>query len=145
MQGPPIAGVSHISLSVTDLDRSLEFYRDLLGAPLLFEGFPDGEVTFPGRIACVLLGIVGLDLQQHDANEGERFDPSRAGLDHLALAVNAYAELEAWMSKLDEAGVAHSPIRQTGPAFMFDFCDPDGIQLEFVWVDAERLGTWLGQ
>jgi catechol 2,3-dioxygenase-like lactoylglutathione lyase family enzyme len=128
---------------VTNLERSLKFYRDLLGAPLLYEGFPNDEVTFAGQIACVLLGGVGLDLQQHDANMGAQFESSTTGLDHLALSVPTRGDLEAFATLLDEAGVVHSPIREAGPILMFDFCDPDGIQLEFCWSDPERLKSWM--
>jgi catechol 2,3-dioxygenase-like lactoylglutathione lyase family enzyme len=56
---PDLAGLNHLSLSVTDLDRSIAFYRDVLGAPVLAEPY-DGAPQFEGRIALVLAGTVGL-------------------------------------------------------------------------------------
>jgi glyoxylase I family protein len=132
-----VTPVSHLSLSVTDLDRSLAFYRDVLGAPVLAAPY-DGEPQFKGRIALVLIGAVGLDLQEHADNTGEPFDPDHTGLDHLAFSVESRHDLERWAGLLDEAGVAHSPLRDAGPGTMFDFQDPDGIQLEFYFLDPTR-------
>jgi glyoxylase I family protein len=132
---PPVA-LNHLSLSVADLDRSLAFYRDLLGTPVLVEPY-DG-VRFDGRIALVRIGSLGLDLQEHTANGDERFDPARSGLDHLGFAAGSVAELEAWAARLDDARVQRSPIRDIEVGWMFDFEDPDGIQLEFLFVDPGR-------
>lgn len=35
-------GLDHVSISVADLDRSLAFYRDLLGLPVLGRGEESG-------------------------------------------------------------------------------------------------------
>jgi glyoxylase I family protein len=132
---PPVA-LNHLSLSVADLERSLAFYRDLLGTPVLVEPY-DG-VRFAGRIALVRIGSLGVDLQEHAANSDERFDPARTGLDHLGFAAASRAELDGWAARLDDAHVKRSPIRDIDVGFMFDFEDPDGIQLEFLFVDPER-------
>ena len=132
--GPVLTGFSHLSLSVTDLDRTLGFYRDVLGAPVLAEPYDSGP-RFKGRTALVLVGALGLDLQQHDTNDGALFDAARTGLDHLAFSAESMTDLEGWADRLERAGVEHSPVRQAGPGFMFDFEDPDGIQLEFYFTD----------
>jgi len=43
-------------------------------------------------------------------------------------------ELRAWASWLDASGVARSEVREVagGLGKMFDFVDPDGIQIEFI-------------
>jgi glyoxylase I family protein len=82
-------------------------------------------------MALVQLGAHGVDLFQHDGNGGERFEPGRTGLDHLGLAVDSYDDLQAWAEWLDAHDVPRSDIRDLGTAAIFDFADPDGIQLEF--------------
>lgn len=124
-----IRGVSHLSLSVRDLDRSLAFYRDVLRLPVL-QGPTDG-VVFKGRQAMLLAGRVAVSLQAHDASDGQPFDPARAGLDHLALHVSSRDALRWWTDHLDEAGVDHSGVKDVGGwGWMIELRDPDGIQLE---------------
>ena len=142
----PVAetGVSHLGLSVTDVDRSVAFYCDVLGAQLLRPPYGSDRGAF--RMAVVNFGPTGLDLCQHDANQGEGFIPARTGLDHLAFTTCSEAELEAWARWLDDNGIARSEIRDVqGAGSVFDFLDPDGIQLEFFFLDQDKRGrsaTW---
>lgn len=124
-----IKGVSHVSLSVTDLERSLSFYRDVLALDVLAEPY-DG-IVFEGREAILLAGRVAINLQEHAASDGSSFDPTRTGLDHLALHVSDREALREWISRLDGAGVKHSDIVEVdGFGWMIEFRDPDDIQLE---------------
>jgi hypothetical protein len=84
---------------------------------------------------------MGIDLNEHAANSGETFDPSRTGLDHLAFGVSSYDALVSWAAHLDGKGVAHSQIQTiAGVGETFDFRDPDGIQLE-LW-HHDHKGAW---
>lgn len=74
----PIRGFTHVSLSVADLDRSVAFYRDLLGLDVFVDRF-DGS-AFEGQEVMLLAGRTVLCLQAHLDNAGERFDPTRTGL-----------------------------------------------------------------
>ena len=124
-----IKGVSHVSLSVTDLDRSLSFYRDVLGLEVFVDPF-DGTV-FDGREALLLAGRVVVNLQSHAASDRSWFDPTRTGLDHLAFHVSNRDALETWAARLDAHGVAHSEVKEGGGfGWMIEFRDPDGVQLE---------------
>lgn len=124
-----VRGISHLSLSVRDLERSLAFYRDVLALPVLRE--PIAGVVFEGRQAMVLAGRISISLQCHDASDGTAFDPTRTGLDHLAFHVGSREALEDWVARLDDAGVAHSGIVDVGEwGWMIELRDPDGIQLE---------------
>lgn len=129
MTGPPVRGFTHVSLSVRDLDRSVVFYRDVLGLAVLVEPF-DGSV-FEGREAMLVAGRTALCLQAHAANEGEEFGPTRTGLDHLAFAVESLADLDAFAMRLTDAGVSHSGVKPLpGYGYFIELVDPDGIQLE---------------
>lgn len=125
----PIKGFTHVSLSVTDLERSLAFYRDLLGLGVFVDRF-DGS-AFEGEEVMLLAGRTVLCLQAHAANDGERFDPTHSGLDHLAFTVESMDELEQLGRALDAAGIRHSGIRPiTHFGHLIEVRDPDGIQVE---------------
>jgi len=91
-------------------------------------------------MAVVALGLHGLDLFEHAANSGGHFEPARTGLDHIGLAAQSAEELQAWASWLDACNVPHSPIREIEDVgAIFDSVDPDGIQLEFFFLDLGKL------
>lgn len=86
------AGVSHVSFSVPDLNRSKRWYAELFGWQEVMTG-DDSGFTVGAMSGGFLLG-----LRQHSANSGDRFDPRRTGLDHAALAVASPEELSGWNS-----------------------------------------------
>jgi glyoxylase I family protein len=118
-------GVSHLGISVADLDRTVTFYCDVLGATLARPPYGGDSASFSGRMALVYLGRLAIDLYQHAGNSKERFDPARTGLDHLALVADSFEDLQAWAAWLDHHQVPHSEIRTSGDVgAMFDFVDP---------------------
>jgi glyoxylase I family protein len=127
---PDVSGIHHVSVTVTDIERSVPWYCDLLGlTKLMEESHPDGAgyavvLGKPDWSMCV-------GLHTHPTNESERFLESRTGLDHIGFMVSARAELDAWESKLTELGVEHSPVNDQGGYAVLVFRDPDNIQLEF--------------
>ena len=140
MGQPSAIEFDHFGVSVSDLSRSLDFYCRVLGAVLLSPPRPVEDFDFR-RAVVAFSGSMVVDLNEHEANTGDRFDPSRTGLDHLAFNVPSYDALVAWIDHLDAEGVTHSPIRIIdGVGEAFDFCDPDGIQIELWHMD--RSGKW---
>jgi len=127
---PRTTGFTHISLSVTDLNRSLAFYRDVIGLPVLQEPF-DGKV-FDGREAMLLAGTSALCLQEHAARDPkETFSPLRPGLDHFAFSVGSEADLHAFADHLTEVGCRHSGVKPLeGFGTFIELRDPDGVLVE---------------
>ncbi|MFE3766761.1 VOC family protein [Streptomyces sp. NPDC059104] len=118
----------HVGLNVTDLDRSLAFYRDALDFELLGEGKEDGRrFAFLGRDGELALTL----WQQAD----DRYAPRAAGLHHLAFSAGAIEEVRAYEDRLLGLGVdfayegvvAHREGATSGGIF---FHDPDGTRLE---------------
>ena len=74
VERPPTGlGISHVGLSVRDLERSLAFYCDVLGARVLRPPYDSVRGRF--RMAVIAWGPISFDLCRHDDGEGERFDP----------------------------------------------------------------------
>jgi glyoxylase I family protein len=137
---PAQIGLSHVGLSVADLDRSVRFYCDVLGAAMVQPPCGGFSEFFSGRMAILLLGAHALDLFQHADNDGDPFKPGRTGLDHLSMAVDSLDDLRAWAAWLDANDVPRSDIRDPlSVGGIFDFADPDGIQLEFFFLDQKKL------
>ncbi|MGW5635296.1 VOC family protein [Streptomyces sp. NPDC003832] len=118
----------HLGLNVTDLDRSLAFYRDVLGFSPLAEGKEEGRrYAFLGDGEQLVLTL----WQQ----AGEPYDRGRAGLHHLAFQADSIDRVRAYESALREYGVefahegvvAHAEGAASGGIF---FHDPDGTRLE---------------
>ena len=140
----PCGDIHHLRLTVTDVQRSREFYTSLLGFQIAAESPPPGDpaeaeafrVLFGGVVMIRGSLVMGL---RPMAPEGDRFDPDRVGLDHLSFGVASRADLEQAARLLDELGVTHGEIKPL-PSFGIDvlsFEDPDGIQLELTAPVAE--------
>ncbi len=119
-----VLGYHHLSLSVTDLAKSTEWYQQVLGldvaAEIEGEGFRRTRLRAPGGMT--------LTLTRHDQESGERFDERRPGMDHVALQVE---NVEALKDRFDELGVDHSDVKRTsGGTAMITLRDPDNIQVE---------------
>ena len=133
-----ITGIAHVELSVRDLDRSEQWYTQLLEMQRVFEG-RDERYGIVSRALYEPRSKIVLGLMQHDANAGETFAPQRTGLDHLSFYVPDRDALRAWEHRLDALGIAYSPMHEEpyGGAAV-TATDPDGIALEFCTRDTPR-------
>ncbi|NLG09571.1 MAG: VOC family protein [Deinococcales bacterium] len=120
------AGVHHIALRVTDLERSKRFYVDTLGFPVVAE-FP-GLVLFSAGNA-----VVGIRGAGETTPTGDAFDPFRVGLDHIALVCEDEAELDRVAARLEDEGIWSTGAKTDealGKRYVA-FKDPDGIKWEY--------------
>ena len=126
---PTLAGYSHLSLTVSDLDRSTEWYREILGFALDSEikgdGFRRNRLRHPDA-------RITLTLTAHDTGPGDRFDERRTGMDHVSFVVPTMDDLLEFKERFVEREVDHSEVKPTasGAGGMVTFRDPDNIQLE---------------
>jgi len=118
------AGVSHVALTVTDLEASVRFYTEVLDfVEVLDVGY--------GRICMHPATGFVLGLARHEGAHGGSFTELGTGLDHLGFVASSRAELEEWQRRFDEHGVTYTPIRDMEMGYHLNFRDPDGIALEF--------------
>jgi catechol 2,3-dioxygenase-like lactoylglutathione lyase family enzyme len=147
-----VRGMWHFSFTVSDIQRSVAFYRDVLGLVLVHQqdqsneytrrlvGYPDAELriaqlAIPGQDRSV--STHDLELVEYTVPRGQPFGPGRhrPGASHLALCV---ADAVAEHARLAEQGVAFVSEPQEITAgvnrggFTCYFLDPDDITLELV-------------
>ena len=110
--------LSHIAVTVSDLDRSKEFYGSLFGSdPVL-----DEDAGSFYHVVYALEGGTLFGLHTHPApNDQPDFSEFRSGLDHVAFGVPSRADLEKWEGRLNELGVRNGGIvdraLRLGPLF----------------------------
>ena len=124
---PEFPAITHVALTVTSLERSVPWYKDLFGSdPILDED----TGPFP-RVAWLTGGTIVGVTQFPDLDSTEPFNERRPGLDHLAFGCANRDELKAWEIRLNELGIPNSGIVDTPYYSALSFRDPDNIALEF--------------
>ena len=117
--------LGHVALRVRDLNRAIEFYRDVVGLPLRSR---HGD-------AVAFLGIredasheIALFALPADAPGPE---PDRVGMYHMAWEMASFEDLQAFHQRLlaHNAHITGYSDRQCNVMFL----DPDGNELEALW------------
>jgi glyoxylase I family protein len=124
---PEFPAITHVALTVTDIDRSRQWYNALIGSDPVID-----EDTGPFHHVVWLMGgtLVGIHAFP-DLKSTEPFDERRPGLDHLAFACASRSELEQWAGHLNSLGVTNGGIVDAPYGSGLSFRDPDNIALEF--------------
>ena len=124
---PEFPAITHVALTVSNLDRSVPWYEALFGSKPVLD-----EDTGPFRHVVWLVGgtLVGLH-QFPDLADAAPFNERTVGLDHLAFACATRAELEDWERRLNELGIANGGLLDAPYGSGLSFRDPDNIALEF--------------
>lgn len=132
----PAVDYAHIRLTVRDIEVSRAFYDSVFGFDVAYEAPPaDAPEEQKEQLAFLFGGLIytfpgGLLGLRPVAETDDRFDEDRVGLDHLSFAVADLEALKASAAVLDELGIAHEPIKETGGQSILEFRDPDDIALE---------------
>jgi catechol 2,3-dioxygenase-like lactoylglutathione lyase family enzyme len=129
-------GVHHVALLSSDVERTVEFYQDLLGFPLteMFENRDYGGSThfffdIGNGNALAFFDMPGLGLGPYAEVLG--------GLHHLCISMDP----EPWQQvkdRLDAAGVAY--VHLDGSSLYLN--DPDGARVELI---SDPLGEMYGK
>src|ERR1700759_3107827 len=124
--GPPVlAGIHHLKLPVTDLARSLEWYRSRLGYEVQVEFVEQG--TLMGLALTHPAGApdFGLRLARNRAR-------AAAGFDYFAIGVPDKAAMDALARQLDGLGQPHLGVHRATLGWILpEVLDPDGHALRF--------------
>lgn len=142
MTAPGWRGFHHVALATPDLDRTIAFYRDVLGMQA-------GEVrtgggVIPSRHCFIRPGADadtwGLHFFEHPGAEIPRFPDGAAGggfipgaLQHIAFALPDAHAAAALRERLAAHGVEATPTGTIGPVQNMLFVDVHGVLLEAAW------------
>ena len=121
-----IAGLHHITLLVADVERSMAFYRNVLGLRLVKETVNDDDSSARHLIFGDEDGRPGTlitCLEYPDLDEGK---VGRGSTHHFALAVESDAELAAWRDYLVSSGIPATEVMDRADFKSVYIRDPDG-------------------
>jgi catechol 2,3-dioxygenase-like lactoylglutathione lyase family enzyme len=141
----------HLVVGVTDMDRALSFYRDVLGMDVVFESLISGEPfdavlhakrKQEGRVVGGLLGGLMVELLSLGANAPDQKPPRRGitGIHNVSLSV---PDLDDAHRRITDAGYApdQAPF-EIGWIRMFFVKDPDGSPVEFIELPGGARSTY---
>jgi catechol 2,3-dioxygenase-like lactoylglutathione lyase family enzyme len=145
-----LGAVAHVGITVRDMEKSVRFYRDLLGLKVI------GDITVEGenistvtqvegaKLRAVYLGSVE-DLKAPPIELLHFIEPASEGTPYTGLANPGITEVAFWVKDIEET---YTRLRDQGvdfysPPQLFDlegygkvkalyFRDPDGITLELM-------------
>ena len=139
-------GLDHVSVTVSDLDRSIAFYRDVLGLELVGRGTADepelSDVLSVDDVriewAELSLGSVVLELVLYLTGGGDALeaDVKRAGATHIGIAVDdivpAVMRLREANALISRDVVTLTEQSDWNGAKIVYARDPDGVTIELV-------------
>jgi glyoxylase I family protein len=131
------SGVHHVDLVVSSIERSLPFYRDLLG-PLGWHRVNETEGERGETIWYISGPGSSIGLREAQTPSEGPYDRYRVGLHHLALEAASRSAVNERAEWLRAQGVEI----ESGPEeywylpgyYAVFFYDPDGVKLELVHV-----------
>ena len=123
----PGVRIGHVHLKVSDLERSIAFYRDVLGFEL--------QQRYGMQAAFLSAGgyhhHIGLNTWQ--SKGGPPPAPGTTGLFHLAILYPTRASLADALKRLGEAGIQLDGASDHGVSEALYLRDPDGNGIELYW------------
>jgi catechol 2,3-dioxygenase-like lactoylglutathione lyase family enzyme len=125
-----LTGLHHITLISGDLERSIAFYRDVLGLGIVRDQPSDDD---PGTRHVWFGAVDGTPGRLLSIMEYPQLPPGVVGTgstQHFALAVETADELDAWRGYLTEQGVECSEVFDRGGFRSLYLRDPDGHVVE---------------
>lgn len=119
--------LEHVNLTVSDLDRSVDFYARLLGLRVRWQRDATDDLPAAAHVGDDRHYIA---MFQATADAAEpRPDYGQVGLNHFGFVVD---DLDAVKTRLGQLGVnAHSEADYE-PGRRLYFFDPDGIEVELI-------------
>lgn len=127
-----VQGFNHLTINVSNLDASLDFYTQVLGLKIRHKGNTDAYLEWGSAWICLV---------ERDSYTGRV--EQQLGVDHIAFYI-AEEHFPDAVKVLQEhpVHIVRAPV-QRGTGWSINFLDPDGTQLELHTSNLEeRMKVW---
>ncbi|HXP67618.1 MAG TPA: VOC family protein [Steroidobacteraceae bacterium] len=116
-------GLSHVALAVTDLDRTLAFYRSVFGVKEYFRDETTVQVLGPGPFDV-------LAFEKRPTGAG-----APGGIIHFGFRLTRPEDIDIAVAAVENAGGTLSSRGEFAPGLPYAFVhDPDGYEIE-IWFE----------
>ena len=131
MPDMPINRLNHAVLYVRDLEKSVAFYRDVLGFKVAEHNVgPNGRMLqAPGSTNDHDLGLFQIGSQAGPSGAGR----ATVGMYHLAWEIDTLDELADMADRLSKAGALVGASDHSSTKSLYGH-DPDGLEFEICWI-----------
>lgn len=139
-----ISGFHHVGISVSDLDRSVTFYRDVFGMEQTVPSFAFAGDNYSrimalpdprGRMTVMIRGTLALELFEYSSPSPKRQDPDRPVADHGLTHFGVWVDdIDATVARMADAGARfHSEVLEFLGGMRAAYGrDPDGNVFELL-------------
>ena len=129
-----LKGINHLAFITDDLEKTIRFYRDLLGMKLMAGIGHDGYRHYFLNCGNTLVAFFEYD----GASPMKRKFPGKKtsepmGFDHVSFTVGSREDLYLLKDKLEAAGIEVRGAVDHGIIWSIYFFDPNNIPLEVSW------------
>jgi catechol 2,3-dioxygenase-like lactoylglutathione lyase family enzyme len=121
-------GLTHIALAVTDIKRSIKFYKKVFGAQEMYNSDGFAQVQTPGSHDIIVF------------EEKTKKGKTTGGIRHFGFRLRELGDIKAMIKLIESAGgsVREQGEFEPGEPYIF-FYDPDGYEIE-VWYEKLQPG-----
>lgn len=123
-------GLTHLALSVSDLNRSFQFYHDVFGMLAVYREHNFIQAQTPGAHDVLVL----------EASDGGDDIGKSGGIKHFGFRLTDPRDIDKAARAIESAGgkITDRGEFVPGEPYVF-FCDPDGYEIE-VWYELPVAG-----
>ncbi|MFC0238767.1 VOC family protein [Fictibacillus phosphorivorans] len=127
-----VNGINHITIRVSNLEKSVTFYMNVLGAKIVHKGNTDIYLDVGGVWLCLL-----------EIKDAKPMDRNQIGVDHFAFTVSKeHFPKAVLLLREQNIEITRGPIARGG-GDTISFNDPDGNEIEFFTGSLEeRMKNW---
>jgi catechol 2,3-dioxygenase-like lactoylglutathione lyase family enzyme len=121
---PQFLGLRHVALNVRDVQKSRDFYCDILGMQLEWLPDPDNAYLTSGQDNLAL----------HKLPAGVEPGPIQS-VDHIGFVVRRPEDVDNWAVRIRNSGVplVQDPRTHRDGARSIYFRDPDGLLIQLIY------------
>ncbi len=137
-----LKGINHLAFITDDMEKTIRFYRDLLGMELVAGIGHDGYRHYffrAGNTQVAFFEYEGARPMERKFHGAPTHEP--LGFDHVAFSVESCDDLFRLKDKLGAAGFEVTGAVDHGTLWSIYFFDPNNIPLEASWDCMELVKT----